>query len=712
MSKILTGLDGIVCQMDDVLVFGSDRTQHDARLLAVLQRIESAGVTLNAQKCVFGTTVIKFLGHVIDQTGIRADPEKTLAIQEMKPPTTVSELRRFLGMVNQLGKFTSNLAQLTQPLRELLGKNSTWVWGPSQSEAFSLVKEELSKPTTLALYDPEAPTKVSADASSYGLGAVLMQETELNWRPVAYASRSMTETERRYAQIEKEALAVTWACEKFSDYILGKPITIETDHKPLVPLLGTKQLDSLPPRVLRFRLRMDRFTYTIFHVPGRNLNTADALSRAPLPSTEHDDDLEELAELLMEMHIAQLPAGKERLETYRSAQQSDHTCSILRRYCRNGWPDKHSIDPVTKPYWEVRGDLTIGEDLLLCGRRIVVPEALQAETLLKLHQGHQGIQRCRLRAQSSVWWPGISQQIKVFVSQCPECCRDALPSKEPMLPTQLPDYPWQKAGTDLFVLKGATYLLVVDYYSRFPEVIQLRKTTSQSVINALKAVFARYGIPETLVSDNGPQYSSTEFAEFAANYGFMHTTSSPHYPQSNGQAERAVKTVKKLLKESTDQYLALLSYRTTPLPWCGLSPAQLSQGRRLRSDVPQTKEHLVPHWSYITEFRRQDEEFKLKQKQNFDHRHRVKPLPEIPDDTEVWVTTDRQPVTGRVVTHATTPRSYVVNTSNSTVRRNRSQINVAPNSTSSSSSNVPNPIREPIMTRSRTGTPVAPPDRL
>ena len=185
MSKILTGLDGVVCQMDNVLGFGSDRTQHDARLFAVLQKIESAGVTFNTQKCVFCNTMIKFLGHVIDQTGIRANPEKTLAIQEMKPPTTVSELRRFLGMVNQLGKFLPNLAQLTQPLRKLLGKNSTWVWGPSQSEVFSLVKEELSKPTTLALYDPEAPTKVSVNASS----------SESSWRQVAYASCSMTDTE-------------------------------------------------------------------------------------------------------------------------------------------------------------------------------------------------------------------------------------------------------------------------------------------------------------------------------------------------------------------------------------------------------------------------------------------------------------------------------------------------------------------------------------
>jgi len=161
-----------------------------------------------------------------------------------------------MGMANQLGKFSRNLAELTQPLRELLSKKHTWVWGPSQEQAFTKVKEELTKPTVLALYDPEAPTKISADASSHGLGAVLMQsgDTEPTWKPVAYASRSMSETECCYAQIEKEVLATTWACDKFAPYILGKEIHIETDHKPLVPLLSKKHLDSMPPRVLQFRL--------------------------------------------------------------------------------------------------------------------------------------------------------------------------------------------------------------------------------------------------------------------------------------------------------------------------------------------------------------------------------------------------------------------------------------------------------------------------
>ena len=178
----------------------------------------------------------------------------------------------------------------------------------------------------------------------------------------------------------------------------------------------------------------------------------------------------------------------------------------------------------------------------------MIPVSLQASTLHKLHQGHQGIQRCRLRANSAVWWLGISRQISELVSQCPQCCQDAPPRKEPLISTPLPEFPWQRAATDLFELRGETYLVVVDYFSRYPEVVQLRSTTSHAVIGALKAVFGRHGVPETLVSDNGPQYSSAEFAEFASAYGFKHSTSSPHYPQSNGLAERMVKTVKGLLR--------------------------------------------------------------------------------------------------------------------------------------------------------------------
>jgi hypothetical protein len=322
--------------MDDVLVFGQDEDEHHRRLTMALQKIQSAGVTLNQDKCEFGKKQLRFLGHIINGDGIRADPDKVSAIVEMDSPTNTSELRRFLGMANQLGKFSQNLAELTQPLRQLLGKRSTWLWGPEQVKAFSNVKTELTKPTVLALYNPKAPTKVSADASSYGLGAVLMQQSESSWKPIAYASRSMTETELRYAQIEKEALATTWACEKFSTYILGMKFTIETDHKPLVPLLGSKNLDSLPPRILRFRLRLARYDYTITHVPGKLLYTADALSRAPSASTENDSRLQDEAETFMEIGILSLPASAGRLSQYRKAQEDDTLCVLVRKHCKAG----------------------------------------------------------------------------------------------------------------------------------------------------------------------------------------------------------------------------------------------------------------------------------------------------------------------------------------------------------------------------------------
>ena len=618
MTKILTGLPGVLCLMDDVLVFGSNTDEHDERLKAALNRIQSAGVTLNPEKCEFRKSQLKFLGHVVNQHGIQADPDKVSAILQMKPPTNITELRRFMGMVNQLGKFSPNYADLTQPIRPLLSKKSSWLWGPEQDRSFLAIKNELTKPTILTLYDPLAPMKVCADASSYGLGAVLLQKQNTMWKPVAYASRTLTDTEKRYAQIEKEALASTWACEKFSTYILGTDFTLETDHKPLVPLLGIKCLNDLPPRILRFRLRLARFDYTITHVPGKLLYTADALSRDPSTSGEKDHRLADEAEHIMELNVTNLPASTKTRALYQRAQAEDSTYSLVIDYCKNGWPNKAKLPQELQPLWNARSMLTVDtNNLLLYGNRIIVPESLREQTLQKIHSGHQGIQRCRLRAKTSVWWPGISKDIENMVRLCHTCAKNTPSRKQPMIMTQLPEYPWQKIATDLFQLKNTTYLIVVDYFSRFPEVKALSSTTSSSVINALKTMFARFGIPETLISDNGPQFSSLEFKEFSGVYEFNHVTSSPLYPQSNGQAERSVQTVKHLLKDSSDPHIALLTYRSTPFPWCGLSPAQLLMGRCIRSNIPLPKEEMIPKWKYLQDFRVENQKIKDKQKRDY-----------------------------------------------------------------------------------------------
>ena len=563
MSCILAGLEGVVCLIDDVLIFAKDTKEHQTRLSATLTRIRDAGVTLNQEKCEFFRNEINFLGHVIDAAGIRADPAKTLAIANLRPPEDTSELRRFLGMVNQLSKFSKNLTELSHPLRVLLKKGQVWQWNSPQEEAFSRIKQEVLKATCLTPYSVEASTKVSADASSFGVGAVLLQQTEGEWRPVAFASRSMSETECRYAQIEKEALAITWACEKFSHYLLGLRFVIETDHKPLVPLLSTKILCNLPPWILRFRLRLGRFNYSIIHVPGKHMYTADTLSRAPQAITELEDIAGE-ADSFAEAYVNHLPASKHRLEEYSQAQVEDPICSQVIGYCYQGWPSKHRVNLALRPYWRVREELTVCQNLLLYGQRIVVPQKLRNQTLEKIHEGHQGVERCQLRAILSVWWPNMTSQLFNKIEQCPVCAKDRVPRREPLICSDLPLYHWQRVASDLFTLQGMEYLLVVDYFSRYPEVIKLSSTTSSAVIKALKSIFSRHGIPEELITDNGPQYSSHEFSQFAKTYAFTHTTSSPHYPESNGQSERTVKTIKKLLKGATDPYLALLIYRATP----------------------------------------------------------------------------------------------------------------------------------------------------
>ena len=722
MKMILEGLSGVVCQMDDILIFGSSQEEHNSRLLAVLQRLKERNVTLNREKCEFSKKSVKFLGHLIDGQGIRADPDKTSGLENIKVPSCVSDLRRFLGMANQLGKFSPRLAELSQPLRELLSPRKSWQWGPAQEQAFSKVKAELAHPTILTLYNPNANLKISADASSFGLGAVLLQESREGWKPVAYASRSMTETERRYAQIEKEALAVTWACDKFADYVIGKHFQIESDHKPLIPLLNSKHLDNLPPRILRFRLRMGRFNYTVFHVPGKLLEAADALSRAPSPSTA--SQLQEEVEWFVDTVTSMLPASKHRLQEFRIAQDKDSTCLQAKQWCTHGWPTKSpTANPEMIPFWQVRSSFTVCDNLLLHNQCVVIPTSLRKEILQKIHEGHQGIERCRARARCSVWWPGITKQIAVMIRQCHVCAQEAQQRKEPLIKSALPDYPWQIVGTDLFELKGTHYLLVVDNFSRYPEVIKLTSTTSVSTISVLKSIFSRHGIPEVLRSDNGPQYSAKEFSDFAKEYGFHHITSSPRYPQSNGMAERTVQTVKHLLKQSKDPNKALLSYRSTPLTWCNRSPAELCMGRHLRTWVPMADSKLIPQWSYLPEFKTSEAEFRTKQKDNFDKRHRTHDLPPIPDNTRVWIETDNGPTSGRVVSMAETPRSYIIETSTGQLLRNRHHVLVDPRTDVDTDAEPDMPestereTSEPtdshrIMTRSQTGTEIRPPSRF
>ncbi|KAL7851818.1 hypothetical protein SRHO_G00176030 [Serrasalmus rhombeus] len=617
MSQMLEGCEGAVCHADDIVVYGEDMQQHNARLHKVLQRLREEGLTLN-EKCEFAKNSIMFVGHRVTADGVTPDPDKIRAIMEMPEPQNVEGVRRVMGMANYLGKFLPNLASYTRPIKELLSEKNEWSWEKPQIEAFQRLKNELSSPRVLAQYSPTAETCVSADASSFGLGGVLSQQQEDGtWRPTVFISRGLTEAEKHYAQIEKEALAVTWACERLSPYLL-----------------------------------------------------ADALSRAPVKHTltREEKDNEADIKVFLDAVVQSLPATEARLKVIQEKQKTDPICAKLIQYCQTAWPERHALHPDLGPYWPERENLSMAGELLLRGQRIVIPQSMRKDILRNLHSGHQGIVKCRARARQSVWWPGLSVHISQLVDNCSICSQHRAEHREPLIPTPVQDRPWQRVGTDLFFWEKKTYLLLVDYFSRYIEVAHLSVATAGTVIAALKDVFSRHGIPETVISDNGPQYSCELFRDFAEEYGFTHCTSSPRYLQANGEAERAVATVK-----GEEKQKALMTYRATPLE-CGYSPAQLLMGKQPRTTIPQLPANLRPRWPNIRGLRKAETRAKEKQQRNYNLRHRARNLPPLQAGQNVWLEKERK--SGTVVQQATTPRSYIIDTDEGQVRRNRTHVRI------------------------------------
>lgn len=310
-----------------------------------------------------------------------------------------------------------------------------------------------------------------------------------------------------------------------------------------------------------------------------------------------------------------LPVSKSKLEQIAKEQKRDNICAQLMDRCKKGWPRQEELPQRIKPYWVHQGELYMAKGLLMKGQRIVIPESLQREMLARIHEGHMGISKCRARAQQAVWWLGLSNQISEVISQCEIYLRKQPQRSEPMIPSILPEHPRQKVGTDLFFRENMTYLVTVDYYSRWTEVEKIPITSAKGVTSALKAIFSINAMPELLISNNGPQFASSEFASFAADYDFSHVTSSPYFSQSNGEAARAVQTVKALLKKNDDPYRALLEYRVIPLLH-GPSPAELD------SPLPQVAAQLLPHWPNKEAFKQKDEILKSTQIQNCNRRHR------------------------------------------------------------------------------------------
>jgi hypothetical protein len=322
------------------------------------------------------------------------------------------------------------------------------------------------------------------------------------------------------------------------------------------------------------RMRLLRFKFTAEYVAGKDLKDADCLSRAPVENpTRADESLNEEVAVQVNMIIQSMPATDNRIEEIVKATENDTEMQEIINYITQGWPSSVKDCDNVKEYWKVREDLTYIKGLILKGNRIVIPSQLRQKLLVKLHEGHLGMEKCKRRARESIYWPGLSTSIEQMVRRC-HTCQQLLPSKgtEPMIPHTIPTQPWQKVGSDLFQYNNKHYLIIADYYSLFPEVYLLTSTKAKDIVNITKDVFARHGIPEEIITDNGPQYKCREYRQFSEQWEFTHTTSSPHYPQSNGFAESMVKVVKQLIKKchrsNQDITKGLLLIRNTSLK-CG-----------------------------------------------------------------------------------------------------------------------------------------------
>lgn len=323
-------------------------------------------------------------------------------------------------------------------------------------------------------------------------------------------------------------------------------------------------------------LTLQRYDLTVKYRPRVELSVADALSRSYLPETTETliPDLE-----VNEAHLTtHLPILSEKYVELQQATADDPVMQALTSIFQHGWPkSKEDLPTAVRQYWDYKDELSSVDGLLFRAQRLIVPHSWRKEMLDRIHESHQGIVKCKQRARDILFWPGMSSK----VSKCSICNQfQRAQPKEPMVIQELPKRPWAKIGIDLFEFKGAHYLLSFDYYFKWIEIATLSTLSSNDVICHLKSQFAKYGIPDEVISDNGTQYSSLAFKEFSNNYGFVHTTSSPKYPQANGEAKRAIQTIESLLKKAQDTCKALLNYRNTPLDGIGLSPAQLLMGRR------------------------------------------------------------------------------------------------------------------------------------
>ena len=708
LDTCLEGLENIEVIADDIIIYGCGdndeeaEKSHDKALHALLLRCRERGLKLNKKKLRFKLTSVTYMGHTLSAEGMSPDKEKIKAIMEMPTPTDTQGVQRLIGVVTYLAKFMPQLSTVCEPLRRLTDKDAVFDWLPQHDTAFSTIKELITKAPVLHYYDVNKPVTIECDSSEVGLGAVITQ----NGHPIAYASRALTQTERNYAQIEKECLGIVYATERFHQYIIGKEnVEIITDHKPLVTIFKKSILTS-PKRLQRMRLRLQKFSINVVYKPGPQMYISDTLSRAALPLQQiHPDDsnyiifqLKQEEESRLEFESVDMEESlfvtNHRLQSIRQHTAADNSLQVLMTIIKKGWPEnKTSLPLCVREYWAYRDELSTQNGLVFRGTRIIIPSALRPELITRAHASHMGIQYTIGTARDIMYWPRMNAELTEAVQKC-TTCQQSQPaqSAEPMMTHPIPELPWQFLSCDCFEYEQKNYLVMVDHYSDYIEIVPLKDLTSKTMIKCMKPIFATHGSPSVLLTDGASYFVSSEFEQFTTSWDIKHVTSSPYHHKSNGKAEVSVKLAKNIVKKTSnngDLWKAILEWRNAITPGMKSSPVQRLMSRRTRSFLPCGDNLYRPQ--VINDV--SEGIIRKRQVAKSYHDKTVKQLPPLIVGQHVQVKLKpqlpRSDWTLGTIVDSCSPRSYTVEVNGKQYRRNR--VHLRDSSAQSEAISIPRP---------------------
>ena len=575
LSEVFKDIPNVIIYLDDVLVIGGTKAEHDEALLAVFRAIEKFNLSLNLKKCMFNQTSICYLGHVVGNGEIKPDPERIQTLVNFPEPDDFKSLERFLGMANYWSQFIENFSEIALPLYELKRCGRFDKFNTVQRKAFKLIKERIQE-ALLAVPSPQDKLLLRTDASKNCVSALLHTEDR---RPVCFFSRILSATEQRYDVLEKEALAIFWGVRKCRDFLLDREFVVLSDHKPLEYLFRTEKVSA---KILRWRMQLQEFTFEVKHCAATDNVAADCFSR--------------ICSIELNSVVT--------VEDIKLAQQTDNQCKILSRAITSGYTKKPRA--LHEDLWSNLSRFTIKDGAIKWAERFLIPYKLRLKVLTAAHSCHCGVDATERKISAFGYWPNYGNDVKKFVNSCRTCSL----VKPNFVPATLSPIcvkaPMELLAVDyvgpLPTSRGFSYLLVfIDHYSRYPFVFPVRDLTVKTLIECTREVFSFAGFPSAILSDKGTQFESNEFKTFLQQFNIKKLATTAYHPAGNGLCERFNKTLQQKIfalltenNEGREQWvkklsLALFHLRSTPHAATKVRPMDLFFSFKPKTFLPNEK---------------------------------------------------------------------------------------------------------------------------